>query len=163
MNPLVQQLKDANNYDKVFDLVKRSVEKSISRHRAGLTLILAEIPNHIGAYFVGSGNIIVINKTILNTMRKLTKDKEEFNSFVFSILTHEYLHSLGFTEEQNVRPLVKRICEENFGADHMTCTIASRELFSIYPKLKDLGPGRTNNDDFEVINNFDKSSMSYIG
>ena len=43
--PLVTQLKEASDYDKVFALVKSTVEKSISQHRAGLTLILAEIPN----------------------------------------------------------------------------------------------------------------------
>jgi hypothetical protein len=41
--------------------------------------------------------------------------------------------------------------------------MASKELFSMYPQLKDLGPGRVNDQDFEIINNFDKSSMSYIG
>ena len=33
--PLVTQLKEASDYDKVFDLVKSTVEKSISQHRAG--------------------------------------------------------------------------------------------------------------------------------
>ena len=161
--PLVTQLKEASDYDKVFDLVKSTVEKSISQHRAGLTLILAEIPNHIGAYFVEGGNIIVMNKTILNAMKQLTSTKEEFNSFVYSILTHEYLHSLGYSEETIVRPLVKKICEEHFGPGHITSTISSHELYSIYPKLKNLGPGRENNQNFKVIDNFDKSSMSYIG
>ena len=161
--PFVQQLKEAADYDKVFDLVKRSVDKSISQHRAGLTLILQEIPNHIGAYFIESGNVIVMNKTILNAMKHLTQSKEEFNSFVFSILTHEYLHSLGHSEEQTVRPLVAKITKENFGTDHMTYNMAIKELFSMYPQLKDLGPGRVNDQDFEIINNFDKSSMSYIG
>ena len=161
--PLVTQLKEASDYDKVFDLVKSTVEKSISQHRAGLTLILAEIPNHIGAYFVEGGNIIVMNKTILNAMKQLTSTKEEFNSFVYSILTHEYLHSLGYSEESVVRPLVKKISEEHFGPSHITSTLSSHELFSIYPKLRNLGPGRESHQDFEVIDNFDKSSMSYIG
>ena len=96
-------------------------------------------------------------------MKHLTQSKEEFNSFVYSILTHEYLHSLGHSEEQTVRPLVAKITKENFGTDHMTYNMASKELFSMYPQLKDLGPGRVNDQDFEIINNFDKSSMSYIG
>ena len=49
------------------------VDKSISQHRAGLTLVLQEIPNHIGAYFIESGNVIVMNKTILKAMKHLTQ------------------------------------------------------------------------------------------
>ena len=104
-----------------------------------------------------------MNITILNAMKQLTTTKEEFNSFVYSILTHEYLHSLGYSEETLVRPLVKKICEEHFGPGHKTSTISSHELYSIYPKLRNLGPGRENNQNFKVIDNFDKSSMSYIG
>jgi hypothetical protein len=161
--PLISQLKEASDYDKIFNLVKRTVEKTISRRRAGLSLVLTEIPNHIGAYFVEGGNNIYMNITILNAMKQLTTTKEEFNSFVYSILTHEYLHSLGYSEETTVRPLVKKICEEHFGPGHKTSTISSHELYSIYPKLRNLGPGRENNQNFKVIDNFDKSSMSYIG
>ena len=70
--PLISQLKEASDYDKIFNLVKRTVEKTISRRRAGLSLVLTEIPNHIGAYFVEGGNNIYMNITILNAMKQLT-------------------------------------------------------------------------------------------
>ena len=161
--PLIPQLKTAKDYNEVFTLVKKSVESSLSLHRAGLTLILAEIPNHIGAYHVAGSNIIVINRTILHAMKTLSQSKVEFNSFIFSILTHEYLHTFGYHEETHVHKLVSQICEQNFGPEHPTMRFATKELFALYPQLQSLGPGKTDNSTFEIINNFDRSSMSYIG
>jgi hypothetical protein len=42
--------------------------------------------------------------------------KEKSN--VFAILVHEYLHSLGYTDERKVRRLTYRVCQENFEKNH---------------------------------------------
>jgi hypothetical protein len=39
-------------------------------------------------------------------------------SFIFSILLHEYLHSLGYEDEQQVQGLSYKVCLENFGEEH---------------------------------------------
>ena len=127
-----------------------------------MTLVLAELPNYVGAYHIMGSNIIVMNETILNAVRVLAKSKAELNSFIFSILAHEYLHSIGYTDERDVRPLVAKISTENFGGDHQTVKLAVGDLFTLYPQLRSLGMGRTGKD-FTVIKEFDKSSMPYIG
>ncbi|MFQ6012006.1 MAG: hypothetical protein ACE5KG_07520, partial [Nitrososphaerales archaeon] len=90
------RLAHAKNFNEVFDIVKTSVEQVLSIHRAGLTLVLAELPNGLGAYHVSGSNIIVLNRSILDAVRSVARSEEELNSFIFSILTHEYLHSLGY-------------------------------------------------------------------
>lgn len=162
MQPITKRLETCNNFNEVFEIVKHAVERSLGKHRAGLTLILAEIPNAIGAYHITGSNIIVMNKTILDAIRTLAKSKPELNSFIFSILTHEYLHSIGYTDEMNVRFLVRKISVENFGEEHQTTKFAFGDLFSMYPQLRALGPGKMSKD-FTTIKEFDKSSMPYIG
>ncbi len=127
-----------------------------------MTLVLAELPNYVGAYHIMGSNIIVMNETILNAVKVLAKSKAELNSFIFSILAHEYLHSIGYTDERDVRPLVTKISTENFGENHQTVKLAVGDLFTLYPQLRSLGIGRTGRD-FTTIKEFDKSSMPYIG
>ncbi len=157
-----KRLENCKNFNEVFEIVKHSVEKSLSKHRAGLTLVLAELPNYVGAYHMMGSNIIVMNETILNAVKVLAKSKAELNSFIFSILAHEYLHSIGYTDERDVRLLVKKISAENFGDSHQTVKLALGDLFTLYPQLRSLGIGRMGKD-FTIIKEFDKSSMPYIG
>ncbi len=142
--------------------MKTSVEQVLRLHRAGLTLVLAALPNGLGAYHVAGSNIIVLNRSILGAVKSIARSDEELNSFIYSILTHEYLHSLGYMEESQVRPLVRRISQESLGPDHPSVTMASGDLFNLYPQLRALGEGKTG-EDFEIIKEFDRSSMPYIG
>jgi hypothetical protein len=162
MNRTSEELEQCKNFNEVFEVVKHCVQKSLKRHRAGLTLILAELPNYVGAYHIMGSNIIVMNETILNAIKIFATSKAELNSFIFSILTHEYLHSIGYMDERNVRFLVRKVSTENFGKDHQTIKFALGDLFTIYPQLKSLGIGRTGKE-FTIIKEFDKSSMPYIG
>lgn len=161
MESMAKRLRQCKDFNEVFQLVKFAVEQSLGKHRAGLTLVLAELPNSVGAYHIMGSNIIVMNKTILDAVRAMAKSKEELNSFVFSILAHEYLHSMGHTDEKNVRLLVRKASVENFGNNHQTVKFAFGDLFGMYPQLRALGPGKIG-EEFFVVKEFDKSSMPYI-
>ena len=162
MQELALKLEGCRDFNEVFELVKHLVERSLGKHRAGLTLVLAELPNYVGAYHVMGSNLIVMNRMLLDAMKAITKSKAELNSFIFSILTHEYLHSIGYTDEREVRLLVRRVSIENFGESHETVKMAMGDLFGLYPQLRGLGLGRIG-EDFTVIKKFDESSMPYIG
>jgi hypothetical protein len=156
------RLAQAANFDAVFDLVKTTVQKTLDWHRAGLTLVLAELPTYIGAYHIVGSNLIVMNKTILDVVKTRAKTSEELNAFVYTILMHEYLHSLGVYDESRVRRLVRRVAAANFGEDHVATQMAAGNLSELYPELRLLGRGRVG-EDFEIIRNFDRSSFPYIG
>jgi hypothetical protein len=156
------RLANAASFDEVFEIVKATVEKTLEMHRAGLTLVLAELPNYIGAYHVVGSNLIVMNKTILDLVKTRAKSTEELNAFVYTILMHEYLHSLGVYDEGRVRRLVRRVAADNFGPDHVATQLSSGNLSELYPELRLLGGGRVG-DDFEIIRDFDRSSFPYIG
>ncbi len=157
-----RRLGNSTNFDDVFEIVRRSVEKSLRLHRAGLALVLGELPNYVGAYHVLGSNSIVMNRMLLDAVKTLAGSKLELNSFIFSILLHEYLHSLGYMDERGVRRLVQKVTYENFGRDHVASDMASRSLFEIYPQLRRL-PSRVQPGHFEVVKQFDRRSWSYIG
>ena len=162
MQEFTLKLENCRDFNEVFELVKYTVERSLGKHRAGLTLVLAELPNYVGAYHIMGSNLIVMNKILLDAVKTVTKSKAELNSFIFSILAHEYLHSIGYVDERDVRLLVRRVSIENFGESHDTVKMAMGDIFGLYPQLRALGPGRTG-EDFTIIKKFDESSMPYIG
>jgi len=152
----------AENYDEIFELVKRVVEEQLGEHRAGLSLVLTKMPGTVGAFHPIGANIIVVNKSLINGMHEVTKNPKEINAFVFMVLMHEYLHSLGYLDEGEVRKVAQRICRNALGSDHPTVKLANANWMEIYPQLQSLAE-QPFSKDFEVVRKFDSSSTSYIG
>ena len=90
------------DFNDAFELVKSTIEAKFKMHRAGLSLILQGLPTKLGAYHVLGSNLIIVNKRVLDIIRTY-KSSEEYNSFLFMVLAHEYLHSLGIIDEIQVR------------------------------------------------------------
>jgi hypothetical protein len=92
----------------------------------------------------------------------VSKNDREVNYFVFMVLMHEYLHSLGYLSEASVRNLCERICSAVLGSDHPSVKLAKTNWLEIHPELQMVGKSRVS-DDYEVVDRFDVSSTSYIG
>lgn len=151
----------AQDYDEIFELVKRVVDMDLHQHRAGLTLVLAPMQKTIGAFHPVASNVIVLNKSLVSAFQKTTKDPREINAFVFMVLMHEYLHSLGYMEEGKVRRISQRICANALGSDHLTVRLAVGNWLEMYPQLASVPT--PSSKDYEVVQKFDSSSTSYIG
>lgn len=160
------QIEDFNG---AFELVKMAVNEKFKIHRAGLSLILQGLPTNLGAYHVLGSNMIIINRRILDIIRK-RKSPEEYNSYLFMVLAHEYLHSFGVVKELQVRNMTYDLCKSLLGEDHLACIMSRYQPWSVFPELSIY---QNNNDDstysnssfeksFEIVKNFDKTTQSYI-
>lgn len=149
------------NYDKIFSIVKKNVRKHLGKERSGLGLALADLPSTLGAYWQVGGNYIVMNENLVNAMMRISKSVTEFNSYVYVILTHEYLHSLGYIDENDARNVTAEVVKAAFGTEHHAYRMSSGDLWRIYPTLKYVPSG--NGTDFRIVGTFDSSSTSYIG
>jgi hypothetical protein len=156
-NDKLQGLKDFNE---VFEFVKYSVNSVFEMKRAGLSLMLHRMPVRVGAYHVLGSNVIAINSILLEQVEKYSSSNDEYNSYVFTVLLHEYLHSFGILDENKVRQMSVELCEKFFGEERMVTVIAEDPL-KIFPQL-----GSVRYDKFEsryeLIKNFDKSNQTYI-
>lgn len=150
-----------------FEEVKQIVNKSEGRSRAGLMLGLQELGStlngFIGAYYPVASNIIIINKTpirrIIETKPKLMKP------YGFHVLLHEYIHSLGFLDEQITRQKTYEISKKHFGENHITTqlSINMKKFFPnlVYPIYGWKPPN--NFPPIELIQGFDRSNTeNYI-
>jgi hypothetical protein len=154
-------LTTAHGFDDIFEMVKQATELSLGMHRGGLTLVLGDIPNSVGAYHQLGSNAIVMNRNILRIVEKLSKSKTKTNSYVFMILLHEYLHSLGYTNDKQVRDLGKRITSEFLGKKHLAAEMAVRPLDQFFPELDKFAAFRDQGE-YETVRRFDSSSTPYI-
>ena len=159
---LAKKIDSAQNYDEIFELVKQAVESEIGRHRAGLALVLTDMPNTVGAFHPVGSNSIVLNRALVNAMNVVIKNKHEINSFVFMVLMHEYLHSLGFLDEVDVRRRCQAICKGTLGPDHLTVRMAIGNWLDMYPQLS-MVVQKLSPNTYERVERFDSSSMRYIG
>ncbi|MGH9951615.1 MAG: hypothetical protein ACRD5J_08330 [Nitrososphaeraceae archaeon] len=155
----VDRLLRIGGFNDVFELVKLAVEQKFKMHRAGLSLVLQGLPGNLGAYHVLGSNMIIVNKRILGLIKTI-KSTEQYNSFVFTVLTHEYLHSFGIIDELRVRNMTYEICRSLLGEKHPATIMAKYEPWSVFPELGALQ--NSFDQKFELIKEFDKRSQSYI-
>ena len=155
----MDKLQNLRGFDDAFELVKHAVEQKFKMHRAGLCLVLQGLPGNLGAYHVLGSNMIIVNKRILSLIKGI-KTTEQYNSYLFTVLTHEYLHSFGITDEFRVRTMTYEVCRSVLGENHPATIMAKYEPWSVFPELGAL----QNSFDrkFELIKEFDKNSQSYI-
>jgi hypothetical protein len=161
MSTNTERLDQCQDFGDVFELVKKSAEHSLGRRRAGLMLYLAKLPYHIGAFHTMGTNGIVMNRTTLDMITHSARSLREINSYVYSILLHEYLHALGYVEEREVRKLVYDVSLDAFGPGHPATEIASKGPSAMLPSTV---PEDTPNPapNFEVIPDLERSSQHYI-
>ncbi|MEM1676303.1 MAG: hypothetical protein QW095_00435 [Nitrososphaerota archaeon] len=72
-----KKLADASTFGEIFNLVKKAVKNTLGLHRAGLELVLMNLPNNIGGLHEVGSNTIIMNKTLLEGVIELAKSKIE--------------------------------------------------------------------------------------
>lgn len=164
----------ARDYTEIFTLVKRLVERELGKSRAGIMLGLAGLglsPNaFFGGYFVLGSNAIVLNRDVLRYVQ--ANQPHLHNAYAFHVLLHEYLHTLGYFSEDDVRPIAWELSEAALGPAHHATRIARAmvpgehaeppEFFKnlVYPQF---GWAPSRRPDIEIVKGFDPDATPYIG
>jgi len=156
-----EKIANLKDFDETFKLVKDVVLQKFKLHRVGLNLILQIMPSSLGAYHMLGSNAIVVNTYLLTTLKRIVKSTEEYNSYIFMVLTHEYLHSLGIIDENTVRQMTFELCRWMLGNDHTATKMAKNGPSTIFPELRSLMQSQFGRD-FQVVGNFDKKNQTYI-
>jgi hypothetical protein len=158
---LGRRLENPADYDAVYRVVRAAVRQVLGTERPGLGLALSNLPPQLGAYWQVTGNLIVLNEGLVEAMREHARTPLEVNAFVFVVLAHEYLHALGYLDEEAVRRVTARVARGAFGPDHLATRMAEGNLWQMYPFLAYAPPG--NGRRFRVVRGFDlASSETYI-
>ncbi len=129
-----------------------------------MELGLVELGNHprgfLGAYYISGSNMIVMNETPLKRIQETNTNL--LVPYIFSILLHEYLHSLGLFNEKLVKKLTYEISCEIFGENSLIAEI-SRDMRKFFPNFIYPEGSPKIDKPIKLVKNFDKSNIRYIG
>jgi hypothetical protein len=154
---LKDELERAKTYGDIFALVKKAVKRTLGEHRVGLMLYLGNLPMKVGAFHPMGTNDIVLNRRLL---KAAAKTEPRWKAYVFSILLHEYLHSLGYSDERQVRGLTYKVSIDNFDREH---AIVDAAVAGPWAKInpKDF-EALEEEMDLERVRDFERIDSSYI-
>jgi hypothetical protein len=155
------RIDEAEGFSGVWEIVKETVKVSLGENRMGMLLFLDDLPLHLGAYHQLGTNNIVLNRSLVNIVEAVTKSKKLVNAFVYSILTHEYLHALGHISEAEVRSLVYDISKQCFGENHIVTTLAEKTPWSLLKGIP-LNGITLPKQAMEIVKDFEKPNQRYI-
>lgn len=158
------KLEGARTLADIFEVVKAVVLKSMNKSRGGLMLGMADLGNHpqafFGGFFTTGSNVIVINKIPLQRIKETKPDL--YKPYAFHILLHEYIHSLGYLDEKKVKSFAYQITKQAFGEDHLATQIAANTEGFIKHLVYPDSAWRPDDEGIELVEDFDRSSVSYI-
>lgn len=164
-NDFAEKLESCADFADIFELVKTGVEKTLEKSRAGLMLGLANLGGSrsffLGAYYTLDSNMIVMNSFPLKRIRET--NLQLFKPYVFHVLLHEYIHSLGWHNEETTRKLTRNLCEKLLGKDHLATQLAS-DINKFLPNFSyaDIGWFPREEPEIFIVSGFDKGHLTYV-
>ena len=155
------RIDEVEGFSGVWEIVKDTVKVTLGKHRLGMLLFLDDLPLHLGAYHQLGTNNIVLNRNLVNIVEAVTKSKKLVNAFVYSILTHEYLHALGHVSEAEVRSLVYDVSRKCFGENHIVTTLAEKTPWVLIKGIP-LNEIALPKQAMELVKDLEKPNQRYI-
>ncbi len=159
------RLENAKTLADIFEVVKAAVWESQRKSRAGLMLGLANLGNNPQGFFGGfypvGSNVIVMNKIPLERIKETRP--ELYKPYIFHVLLHEYLHTLGYLSESGVRQMAHEITRQVFGEEHLATKIAKDTTLYFKNLVYPNATWQPDDMNLELVDGFDRGSASYIG
>lgn len=160
-----KKIRNAKVFADIFEIVKESVREYLGIDQAGLMVGVSDLGSFnngfIGAFYSLNSNMIIINKRPL--ARILQTNPSLYNHYLFHVILHEYIHSIGSYDEAMTRALVLEISEHYFGSSHVITQLASGiEKFMpnlTYPVPEYQPPQDVN---IEFVKGIDRKNTNYI-
>jgi predicted Zn-dependent protease with MMP-like domain len=161
-----KNIEKAKNIADIFEIVKDIVLEYLGLDQAGLMVGISDLGaferGFIGAFYSLNSNMIIINKRPL--ARILQTDPSLYKYYLFHVILHEYIHSIGSYDEAMTRQLVYEISGHYFGQNHIVTQLASNiERFMpnlAYP-VNGFQPPQDIN--IEFVKGIDRKNIGYIG
>ncbi len=160
-----KELKKAKTFADIFEIVKEIARKYLGADQAGLLVGVTDLGSYsngfVGAFYSLDANMIIINKRPL--ARILQTDPSLYNYYLFHVMLHEYVHSIGALDELQARQIVHEISENYFGKNH-TITQMAANIGKFIPNLAYPGSGfqPPKDSNIEFVKGIDRKNINYI-
>lgn len=153
-----KNLDECEGFSCILEVIRQCVHEYLGVRRNGLSLGLTDLPLQVGGFHSVPSNFIMLNRKILNAVMQY--DRRLVNAYIFHVLLHEYLHTLGILDEEKVGMLTYLISEKFLGEEHPSTLIAKHGIGSVFPRLA-VNPQTNRN--ITIVEDFDSENLTYIG
>ena len=160
-----KELKKARTFADIFEIAKDIVREFLGAEQAGLLVGVTDLgansQGFLGAFYSLNANMIIINKRPLG--RILQTNPALYNYYLFHVMLHVYVHSIGSFDEAQTRQLVYEMSQHYFGANHLVTQLASN-IEKFMPNLAYPAQGFQPPQDIniEFVRGIDKKNTNYI-
>jgi len=128
---------DSQDYSSLLDLIRRVVNDSLGKSRSGILLGLEDFGYDSEGFITGyhriGTNEIYLNRNLLQIMKDDNIPEAHFKAYLFHLLLHKYIHSIGIIDEEKTRHLTRKITIELFGKKHPVTKIAIFGCDALFP------------------------------
>ena len=158
-------IKNAKTIADIFEIVKEMIREYLDLEQAGLMVGITDLGAHnqgfIGAFYSMEANTIIINKKPL--ARILQTNPSLHNYYIFHIILHEYIHSIGSFDEAQTRLLVQEMSQHYFGNRHIVTELATN-IGKFMPNLTYPVAGFQPPEDINIdfVSGIDRKNTNYI-
>ena len=125
-----------NDFSGLFNLVREIISDQMHKKRSHILLGLIELGfnrgGFIGGLHLGGTNEIFLNKSALKVMEQESKP-EYYKAYLFILLLHEYIHSVGVMNELRTRKFTRVIAQDVFGPEHPVTKLAVEGIQKYFP------------------------------
>ena len=160
-----ERLARAKTIADVFTIVQDVVRQEMGREQAGLLVGLADLgtspQGFVGAFTIIPSNIIIVNTRPLKRVRQTRPSL--YIPYLFHVILHEYVHSVGSYDEEETRRLVYEMSGRVFGEGHIATKLA-RDLSAFMPDLTYPWHGFQPPEGMEIefVAGIDRKNVDYI-
>ena len=128
---------DSQDYSSLLDLIRRIVRDTLGKSRSGILLALEDFgydsEGFIAGYHRIGTNEIYLNRSLLQIMKDDKIPEAHFKAYLFHLLLHKFIHSIGVIEEEKTHMLTRKITIEIFGKTHPVTKIAIFGCDALFP------------------------------
>src|SRR3989344_2855912 len=111
-----KELEKAKTFADIFEIAKEITRQYLGMEQYGLMVGITDLgafdKGFMGAFYFPDANMIIINKRPL--ARILQTNPKLYNYYLFHVILHEYVHSIGSFDEAQTRQIVYEISRHHF-------------------------------------------------
>ncbi|MBN2152663.1 MAG: hypothetical protein JW839_14525 [Candidatus Lokiarchaeota archaeon] len=157
----------------MFERIRRDVQKVLGQRRAGLSLGFVDMgmspQGFVGGMFFSGGTMILMNTRALRVLLEDAVNRENpeiAEYYVYHVLMHEYIHSLGYLDERECREVTAYVTHELFPHNHPITIMADRGIGVYFPRFiyapENIAFEPPRDGSIELVKGFDRGSTTYF-
>ncbi|MFH0978668.1 MAG: hypothetical protein V1837_05180 [Candidatus Woesearchaeota archaeon] len=146
-----KELENSNSIAEVCYLAEQAVLETVGLLNKEVVVQFEELKGmpSVGGFYSPYLNIIVVNKHPIKKL--LEANIEVLKEYLFYVLLHECIHSIGIVDEKKTRKLTTLISCRLFGKEHAVTRLCTEELMPFNKPIRNIPLKRIIREEIKIF------------